>query len=429
MHHVKTAILSMLCWLVILPLSAAQAQTYTVLHAFTGHQDGANPLAGLILDGAGNLYGTTYGGGNMMLDTCNSAGCGIVFKMTRRNSAWVLTPLNTFNLYNGAGSLGPVLFGPDSLLYGSTSGGGNGNCFQGPFEGCGVVYSLQPPATACHTTVCSWTENLIYQFATLEDGFYPGGNLVFDQAGNLYGTTEYGGTGGCFGDGCGTVFELTRSGSGWVKTTIGDYNNGGPEGLFSGLIIDRAGNLYGSSDEGGSANYGTVYELTRSGSGWTTTIIHSFTSVGTGAYADGGLVMDQAGNLYGTTDGGGASNGGIVFELSPSNGGWNYSVIWNLAGPGSGPTGSLAMDAAGNLYGTTYGGGAFQCGNVFKLAPSGGQWSFTDLYDFTCGNDGGHPQAGVTLDANGNLYGTTYQYGPNGNCLGVGCGVVWEITP
>ncbi len=118
-----------------------------------------------------------------------------------------------------------------------------------------------------------------------------------------------------------------------------------------------------------------------------------------------------------------------MFELSPSNGGWNYSVIWNLVGAENGPTGNLAMDAAGNLYGTTYGDGAFQCGNVFKLRPSGGQWTYTDLYDFTCGNDGGHPQAGVTLDGNGNLYGTTYQYGPNGNCLGVGCGTVWEITP
>ncbi len=295
MQRAKTTFLSMLFSLAILPLPAAQAQTFTVLHGFTGQQDGGNPLARLILDGAGNLYGTTYIGGNMTPFTCNSQGCGIVFKMTRRNSAWVLTPLNTFNFYDGAGPIGPVTFGPDGLLYGSSSEGGNGNCFQGLFEGCGVVYSLQPPATACHTTVCSWTENLLYQFATLEDGFYPEGSLVFDQAGNLYGTTAYGGSEGCSGDGCGTVFELSRSGAGWVKTTIAAYNNGGPEGLFSGLIIGRAGNLYGSSDEGGSANYGTVYELTRSGSGWTTTIIHSFTGSDDGSEADGGLVMDQAG--------------------------------------------------------------------------------------------------------------------------------------
>jgi uncharacterized repeat protein (TIGR03803 family) len=168
---------------------------------------------------------------------------------------------------------------------------------------------------------------------------------------------------------------LTRSGSGWVKTTIGDYNNGGPEGLYSGLIIDHAGNLYGTSDRGGAGNMGTVYELTPSGSGWTTTILHSFFNNGDGAQADGGLVMDNAGNLYGTTAYGGPGGGGVIFKLSPSNGGWNFSVIANLVGPGNGPQGSLAMDAAGNLYGTTYGDGAFQCGNVFKLAPSGGHGS------------------------------------------------------
>jgi hypothetical protein len=197
MYRAQAGFLSILFRLAILPLSAAQAQSFSVLHGFTGQQDGANPYGGLIFDGAGNLYGTTYAGGNMRLFTCNSGGCGIVFKMTRRNSAWVLSPLNTFNLYDGAGALGPVIFGPGGLLYGSLSQGGNGNCYEGAFYACGVVYTLQPPATACHTALRSWTENLIYQFPTLEDGFYAAGNLVFDQAGNLYGTTEYGGTGGC----------------------------------------------------------------------------------------------------------------------------------------------------------------------------------------------------------------------------------------
>jgi len=297
--------------------------------------------------------------------------------------------------------------------------------------GCrrGLVYTLQPSATACTTALCAWTETLIYQFATLEDGFYPAGNMVFDAAGNVYGTTEYGGEGGCFGDGCGTVFELTRSGSGWVKTTIGDYNNGDPEGLFSGLIMDRAGNLYGTSDSGGDGNMGTVFELTRSGSGWTTTILHSFLNNGDGARADGGLVMDNAGNLYGTTAYGGSGSGGTVYKLSPSGGGWNFSVIANLVGSNIGPQGSLAMDAAGNLYGTAYQNGAFQCGNVFKLTPSGGQWTYTDLHDFTCGNDGGNPAAGVTLDGDGNIFGTASNFGQGEACDGHGCGVVWEITP
>jgi uncharacterized repeat protein (TIGR03803 family) len=229
--------------------------------------------------------------------------------------------------------------------------------------------------------------------------------------------------------------EFCSRSADWAKTTIADYGNGDdPEGLFSGLIIDHAGNFYGSSDGGGTANIGSVYEVTRSGAGWTTTLLHSFTSLATGAYANGGLLMDQAGNLYGTAPSGGASGGGIVFELSPSNGGWNYSVIANLIGPPglNGPQGSLTMDGAGNLYGTTFGDGAFQCGNVFKLTSSGGQWISTDLYDFTCGDDGGNPRAGVTLDSNGNIFGTTSAYGPSGSGCTAGanaCGVVWEITP
>jgi uncharacterized repeat protein (TIGR03803 family) len=140
-------------------------------------------------------------------------------------------------------------------------------------------------------------------------------------------------------------------------------------------------------------------------------------------------------NLYGTTTSGGAGGGGTVFELSPSDGGWTFSVISNLAGTraGGGPQGTLAFDSAGNLYGTTYLDGTQQCGNVFKLTHSSGQWIYSDLYDFTCGNDGGFPEAGVALDASGNIYGTATPFGPNDTCAyggpTRGCGVVWEITP
>ena len=435
MRRSKAGFFSLLFWLAILPLAAAQGQSFTVLHAFTGQQDGSAPAASLTLDAGGNLYGTTYSGGNNTLFTCHFTGCGIVFKMSRRNSAWILTPLNTFNVTGGLGPEGPVIFGPGGLLYGSTTEGGSDNCNNLGMPGCGVVYSLQPGASACQTALCSWTENVIHQFSNLQtDGFYPAGNLVFDRAGNLYGTTAYGGEGACDPIGCGTVFQLTRSGSGWTKTTIADYNfeNGDPSYLVSGVIIDRTGNLYGTSNSGGTNNggQGTVFELTHSGSGWTTTILHNFSINGDGFGPVGGLVMDNAGNLYGTTPNGGTAGAGVVFELSPSNGGWNYSILANLVGPaGSGPAGSLAIDAAGNLYGTTFSGGASQCGSVFKLSPSGGQWSFTDLHDFTCGNDGGFPEAGVTLDGNGNLFGTTSDDGPNSDCNGHGCGVVWEITP
>src|SRR5579863_6142921 len=181
MHGAKAGFLSLLFSLAILPLSAAQAQTFTVLHAFTGQQDGSEPAAGLTLDAAGNLYGTAIAGGNDTLETCNFGGCGVVFKMTRRNSAWVLNPLNTFNVTDGYGLLAPVTFGPGGLLYGSTTQGGILNCSNLGYPGCGVVYSLQPNATACHTALCSWTENLLHQFSNLQtDGYYPAGNLAFD---------------------------------------------------------------------------------------------------------------------------------------------------------------------------------------------------------------------------------------------------------
>jgi len=434
MHRAHAGLLSILFALAILPLSAAQAQTFTVLHSFTGQQDGNGPEANLTLDAAGNLYGTTYGGGDNTLNACYHTGCGVVFKLSRHNSAWVLSPLNTFNSTDGVGPLSPVIFGPGGLLYGTASEGGNGYCPVLNDDGCGVVYTLQPQATACHTALCSWTETLIHQFSSVQqDGFYPDGDLAFDQAGNLYGATEFGGNrGDCLGFGCGTVFQLSRSGSGWVKKTLADfdYTDGDPSIVSSGVIIDRAGNLYGTSQEGGgSGGDGTVFEVSPHGSLWATTILHTFAYGGEGGPV-AGVVMDNAGNLYGTTPYGGSNGAGVVFELSPSDGGWNYSIIANLVGPeNSGPSGDLALDTAGNLYGTTYSAGAFQCGSVFKLTPSGGQWTFTDLYDFTCGNDGGYPAAGVTLDGNGNIFGTTVNYGQGDGCDGHGCGVVWEITP
>jgi uncharacterized repeat protein (TIGR03803 family) len=424
---------------VLLAAAPAQAQTFSVIHGFTGEQDGANPAASLTLDAGGNIYGTAFGGNTIAGRDCGSnGGCGIVFRMKRHNSSWILTPLYSFTGFNdGAGPYAPVSFGPGGLLYGSASGGGSGNCTDGYFLGCGVVFTLQPPATACSAALCPWNETPIYQFANFNDGVYPGGNLAFDTAGNAYGTTQNGGNGNCR-LGCGIVYKLARSGSGWVKSTIYEFTGGADGGYpYSGPILDHAGNVYGVTTAGGAHGFGVVYELTPSGLGWTENVIYSFQNTFDGREPFGGLVMDAAGNLYGSTYSGGIGCGGTVFELSPSNGGWSFAVLYGLTGgnQGGGPESSLTFDSGGNLYGTTWGDGAFQCGNVFKLTPSNGHWNYTDLHDFTCGNDGGSPIGGVVVDSAGNLYGSTLYYGPSGqrycgvDAAPVGCGVVWSITP
>jgi uncharacterized repeat protein (TIGR03803 family) len=198
------------------------------------------------------------------------------------------------------------------------------------------------------------------------------------------------------------------------------------------VTLDAQGNIYGTTWMGGPTNTGTVYRLTNSGSGWTLATLYSFPNSSDGSSPVGGLVFDQAGNLYGTTESGGPGGAGTVFEPSPSGGGWNFTVLHSFTGE-YGSFATLAIDGAGNLYGTAVASGAFGKGLVFKLSHNGGGWTFTDLHDFTGGNDGANPIAGVSLDAAGNLYGTTLSGGIVGeNCpfqLNVGCGVVWQIAP
>jgi len=370
----------------------AQAQTFTVIHTFTG-PDGAGPVAGVTLDAAGNLYGTTADGGT-------------VFELKRWHGNWVLNNIFKFNGNNGAWPQSRVVFGPDGALYGTTYEGGSGNA--------GVVYSLRPPKTNCKTALCPWTETILYQFSGGSDGAHPGyGNVTFDHARNLYGTTT---GGGAFGQGI--VFRLTPSNGGWTESVLYSFSGGryGSEPM-SGVILDEAGNLYGTTPYGGGGcgiGCGTVYQLTPGGSGWNYSTLFWFG----GSYGEhpyGSLIFDQSGNLYGTTSSGGSGGGGTVFELS---GGWFY-LLYALPGRGNpGPVASPTMDAAGNLYATTYSDGAYGLGAVFKLTPSDGGWIYTSLHDFTNGNDGMHPSGDLAMDVSGNLYGTTYEGGG-----------VWEITP
>jgi len=400
----------------------AQAQTYTVLHNFTGGADGANPRAGVTLDQGGNLYGTTsaggYTGGRCTVGRLN--GCGTVFKLGHTNSGWVLNPLYTFmgQYGDGASPFARVIFGPDGTLYGTTAFGGpaDSDCFS---VGCGTVFNLKPPATACKTALCPWRETVLYFFQlNLNLGGNPWlGDLLFDHSGNVYGTTWDS------AQGDGEIFELLASSGGWTYNTLYQFPVGYRQGgdPNAGVISDGTGNLYGTAMVG--PHYaGIIYRLSPSGSGWSSQILYAFQGGSDGANPAGGLVFDQSGNLYGTTLSNGAGGGGTVYELSPSDSGWVLTTLHSFSGT-DGSYAVLAMDASGNLYGTTFGDGAYGYGNVFKLTNSNGNWSYTSLYDFTGGTDGGQPYGQVALDANGNLYGTASAGGTNGH------GVVWEIMP
>ena len=242
-----------------------QAQTYKVIYNFTGGQDGAVPYTGLTMDRAGNFYGTTLNGG--------STGNGTVFRLSRKGSGWVLTPLYSFQGgTDGAYPYARVVFGPDGSLYGTTGGGGYyvGDCAS---SGCGTVYKLSVPPTVSPAALSPWRETVLSRFSDGSDGGGPGtGSLAFDQAGNIYGTTTQGGSYegmNCASAGCGTIFELTPSNGGWTKSVLYSFTDGS-DGMrpWSGVIFDRAGNLYGTTSYGGPAYGGTVYQLQPSGSGW-----------------------------------------------------------------------------------------------------------------------------------------------------------------
>ena len=410
---------------------AARAQTYSVLHTFYRSSDSGFPYAGLTMDKAGNLYGTAYA--NFV---CNGGyECyGIVFKLSNKGGGWIFTPLYTFTGgADGGNPFSGVTIGPDGALYGTTTG---------VFTSDGTVFRLAPPLSACKSVSCPWIQTVLYRFSGGNDGAFPYGNVIFDAAGNLYGTTFGGG-----GYGDGTVFKLTRSGGSWTESVLHSFY-GGTDGATpeSGLVFDKAGNLYGTTYAGGysgcSSNYGcgTVFQLTPAADGWTENIIYYFQGKPDGDAPYAGLILDGSGNLYGVASADGPNGGGTVFQLAPSNGGWAFNLLYALTGdsgsgtPNPGPRGSLVIDAAGNLYGVTIQDGGKNTGTAFKLTPSNGGWAYNQLYLF-CENGapcpgGAWPWAGMILDGKGNLYGTAIAGGyGDGDCSGGGCGVVFEITP
>jgi uncharacterized repeat protein (TIGR03803 family) len=276
------------------------------------------------------------------------------------------------------------------------------------------------------TALAPWNETVLYRFTGGSDGAEPLGDLTLDMAGNIYGSALSG------NNFYGVIYELMPSGGGWTETVLYRPQNDGRQGInpHDGPIFDSSGNLYGTFSAGGPNNAGTAYQLSPSGPGWVEHTLYTFSGGSDGGRPWGGLTMDTSGNLYGATSAGGAGGGGTVFELTPSGGGWTFNTLQSFSGSGGepGPLARLTMDATGNLYGTTNADGAHRCGSVFKLTPSSGSWTFTSLHDFTCGSDGSGTSSTLVFDANGNLYGTTYAGGDLSQCGRTGCGVVFEIT-
>jgi uncharacterized repeat protein (TIGR03803 family) len=407
--------------------ASAQAQfTETAIYTFAGGTDGMGPWAGLIFDSAGNLYGTTYDGGDT---TCYYQGCGTVFKLTPTSGgSWTETVLYAFGGgSDGANPYGSLTSDAAGNLYGTTFYGGDTTACA-PSAGCGTVFELTP------TSGGGWTESIVYAFKGGKDGKMPTGGLIFDPAGNLYGMTEEGGGTACGGYGCGTVFELTPSSSGWKETVLHSFTGGKDGGVpVAGLIFDAAGSLYGTTFNGGSNavcyyGCGVAFKLTPSSVGWREGVLHTFTLGNDGGNPFGSLIFDGAGNLYGTT-----FSGGGVFKLTHgSGGGWIEGTIHSFGNKleGAVPMAGVVFDSAGNLYGSTStGNGQSQFGTVFELTLTSKGWRQSVRHTFTGGGDGGGPQSGLIVDAAGNLYGTAGIGGTVGGGCQFGCGVVYELSP
>jgi uncharacterized repeat protein (TIGR03803 family) len=403
--------------------STAAAQSEVIYSFYYGTSDGLSPYGGVVSDGKGNLYGTCESGGNI---GAPFGAYGTVFELSPKSGGgWTETILYNFGGVSGDAiqPLATMIFDSKGNLYGTTQAGGANSS-------SGTVFEMSPKSGG------GWTEKVLHSFGGTGDGIQPGyGSLVFDAKGNLYGTTHKGGA-----HSVGTVFELTpASGGTWTEKVLYSFGASNVDGASptAGVIFDAAGNLYGTTYAGGTYAYGTVFKLApQSGGTWKESILHSFDINGVdAANPTAGLIIDGDGNLYGTTEYGGAFGNGLhlgtVYELSPSSGGvWAETVIHSFTGgltngDGDYPISSLTFDTAGNLYGTTMGGGVPAEGTVFEFQRSAGGWTEKLLYTFAAlGTDGHNPYASLTFDAAGNLYGTTTAGGSNSFGL---YGTVFEI--
>ena len=395
----------------VIATSTAQARTYKVLHRFHGAADGEYPVGSLAQDSAGNLYGVAgWGGGK----GCSGGGCGTLFKL---DATGKFTVLHRFTGESDGSYPDGLIRDQAGNLYGVAGFGGGKGCFER--RGCGTVFKLD----------VNGKFTVLYRF-TGKDGATPQ-SLMRDQAGNLYGETWDGGSGRCYSQGynfgCGTVFKLDATG----KETVLYSFRGSPDGESpsGGVVLDATGNLYGTTIEDGAYGYGNMFKLGKGKE----TVLYSFHDGADGGQPNG-LIADKAGNLYGTTFTGGnipcypISNGcGTVFEFDTSG---KETVLYRFLGSpytdGELPLAPLIMDNVGNLYGTTLQGGVFSQGTVFELTEAGRE---TVLHSFK-GSDGASPEYDSLIqDKNGNLYGTTPLGGETACFGGMGCGVLFEITP
>lgn len=416
----QLAILSI--FLMLMPAAWAGSK-YKVLYEFKGGNDGIGPQGNLVLDGSGNLYGTTTEGGGTSACNGQYKGCGIVFELVPRSSGyWKENVLYSFTngSSGGVGLNGNLVFDTVGNLYGTAFYGGS------TVEGS--VFELTPGSGV-------WTEKDIYTFCLggCGGGENPASGVIFDAAGSLYGTATGGGT-----DGGGVIFKLARDNGSWTESVLYNfcpYDTCGGGWFPWGLTRDANGNFYSMTSLGGNFFWpctpgdgcGAVFELSPKSGSWDYSVLYRFNGR-EGAFTNEGVIQDKQGNIYGATTGDGAFGCGTVFQLSPkADGGWSYNVLYNMRGGQS--AGLLAIDSAGNLYGGNSGimsgtcpGGPY--GEIFKLTPSArGHWQYSSLHKFKSLIGGNSPSSGLIFDDKGNLYGTV------GAESGRGCGIVFEVTP
>lgn len=378
---------------------------FKVLHAFGSGEGGAGLWGSVVLDGAGNLYGTTSGGGVY--------GYGTVFELTpHANGEWTHSVLHSFENDGPDGAdpnSGPI-FDSVGNLYGTTTFGGANHY--------GAVFEMVRGSG-------EWDESVIYSFPLPGGECCPYAGLAIGGAGELYGTA-------------GAVFQLKSGSSGWQAEVLHKFcswpNCRDGDGPFAGVILDGAGDLYGTTEAGGENKSGVVYEVRHTSSGWKEQVLHAFPTFRQDGHSPnvGALAFDTSGNLYGTTIQGGANicsdvGCGTIFRLTRGAGGhWNETILYNFnfdnsGVNGFGPGAGVVIDKSGNLYGTAIYGGTC-CGVVYELSPgSNDTWTYKVLHTFS-GGDGAQPDANLILDDSGNLYGTTATGGAGG-------GVVFEVTP